>query len=228
VSRAGRHRELAERVHAFIDGSLAGAGPEPFEALALDIHRWQVEHDAVLAALVEGPVDAVERIPAVPVSLFRDLAVGTIRPGTEGALFRTSGTTGPQRGAHRLLDTALYDHGSLAWAARCVPDAPRDVVALLADPAVTPDSSLSHMVALFGDCTWHVREGVLGREALDARCAPRGAPCTSRPRRSRRPSGSRATCPPCPTAAWSWSPAASRAARSRSTTTACTRPSARA
>lgn len=169
MSRTGLHGELARRIHAFIDGSLAGSPPESFEALALDVHRWQAAHDAVVAALVEGPVETVEQIPAVPVSLFRDLSVGTVRPGQEGALFRTSGTTSGERGTHRLLDTALYDHGALAWAQRCVPDAPREVVALLADPADTPDSSLSHMVALFGTCSWHLRDGVLDREGLDAR-----------------------------------------------------------
>lgn len=169
MTRTGTHLALARRVLAFVDGSLAGAPPEPFETLALDIHRWQVANDPVLAALVEGPVDRVEHIPAVPVALFRELPVGTVRPGQEGALFRTSGTTDARRGEHRLLDTALYDHGAVAWAERCVPGAPRDVVALLADPAEAPDSSLSHMVARFGNCTWHLRDGVLQRASLDRR-----------------------------------------------------------
>jgi hypothetical protein len=56
----------------------------------------------------------------------------------------------------------------MAWARRCVPDAPTRVIALLGDPTTAPDSSLSHMVALFGDATWHVADGELDREGLDA------------------------------------------------------------
>ena len=43
--------ELARRIRRFIASSLDGAPSEPFEALALDIHRWQVTQDPVLAAL---------------------------------------------------------------------------------------------------------------------------------------------------------------------------------
>lgn len=158
---------LAVRIAAFVDGSLAGRTPEPFEALALAVHRWQVARDPVLAALVEGPVDAWTRIPAVPVALFRELPVGTVRPGR--VVFRTSGTSGDGRGEHHLADTALYDRGALAWARRCVPGLPRDACALLEDPGEAPDSSLSHMVALFGRCSWHLRAGVLDRDGLAER-----------------------------------------------------------
>ena len=89
-----------------------------------------------------------------------------------GAVFRTSGTTGGGRGTHRLLDTFLYDRGALAWALRCAPDLPADVIALLEDPALATDSSLSHMVGLFpratGRAVWHVIDGNLDVEGATA------------------------------------------------------------
>jgi hypothetical protein len=149
---------------------------EPFERLALDIHRWQATQDPVLASLVEGSVTSWQQIPAVPVALFKDLPVGTVKPGTEAARFHTSGTTGGGRGTHRLRSTALYDHGALTWARACVPESPQDVAALLLDPADNPESSLSHMVALFGTCTWHLGPNGVDGESFNARVADATAP----------------------------------------------------
>jgi acyl-CoA synthetase (AMP-forming)/AMP-acid ligase II len=153
---------LQLRVLAFIDSSLVGPPSEPFEALALDIHRYQLAHDPVRKALSAGPVTSWQDIPAIPVDLFKDLPIGTVRPEQAAITFRTSGTTGGSRGCHYLHDTRLYDHGARLWHQRCVPDAPTRVVALLHDPSQVPDSSLSHMVADFGTVTW-----TLGDAGLD-------------------------------------------------------------
>lgn len=168
------HRDdLAARVHAWIDGSLLGAPPEPWEALLLDVHRWQAVHDPGLAALATDVVRAWTDVPAVPVDLYKRVRVGTVKDPRPPVLFRTSGTTGAGRGEHALRDTALYDHGARAWAERCVPGRPADVVALLDDPARTPDSSLSHMVGSFAtaSASWHVRDGHLDRAGLNAAVA---------------------------------------------------------
>ncbi|MCA9492278.1 MAG: acyl-protein synthetase, partial [Myxococcales bacterium] len=171
----GEAAVLADRVAAWVIGSLAGHAPEPFDALAADLHRWQVAHDPVLASLVEED----GRIPAVPVGLFRDPGVGTA--GADAPIvFRTSGTTDARRGEHRLRSTALYDLGAVRWARRCVPHLPGRVEALLEDPALKPDSSLSHMVASFGPARWHVRDGHVDADAL-ARgwSGPAFVPCTA-------------------------------------------------
>ncbi len=160
---------LAGRVSDFIRTSLEGPPSEPFEALALDLHRWQVAQDPVLASLVEGPVRSWLDIPAVPVALFKDLPVGTLGRDEPAVVFRTSGTTGSGRGAHRMRSTVLYDLGALTWARRAVPGAPTQVAALLENPKGAPDSSLSHMVALFGECTWHLVDGHLDRASLAER-----------------------------------------------------------
>ncbi|MCB9664290.1 MAG: hypothetical protein H6732_09265 [Alphaproteobacteria bacterium] len=163
---------LAARIRAFVDGSLRGAPPESFDELAVAIARWQAAHSPVLAALAPPP-DTVDAIPPVPVELFKRLPVGTVTAEPAPVCFRTSGTTGSGRGTQRLWSADLYDHGALAWARRCVPDLPAQVVALLEDPVTAPDSSLSHMVALFprppGDASWHVVDGVADLPSLVAR-----------------------------------------------------------
>ena len=156
---------LAERIAAFIDGSLLGVPPEPFETLALDVHAYQVAHAPVVEALVQEEVVHWTQIPAVPVGLFKDLPVGTVREGEPAVVFRTSGTTSGGRGVHRLRSTALYDRAARSWARRCVPGAPRHVVALLDDAERVTDASLAHMVAGFGSVVWTLHDGVLDVDA---------------------------------------------------------------
>ncbi len=165
----GEAAALAARIAAFLDASLDGEPPEPFEALALALHRYQRAHSPAVASLTDGDVPRWEDLPAVPTALFQRVAVGPLDPASAPIVFRTSGTTTGRRGAHALRSTELYDRGAIAWFRRCVPSAPTDIVALLEDPAQAPDSSLSHMVALFGDATWHVESGSLARASLDVR-----------------------------------------------------------
>jgi len=148
---------LKARIADFQDRSLAGDSTG-FDELLLAVHRWQRSIDPVVRAL-GGPAERWDEIPAVPVDVFKYARVGTCRQG--GRVFRTSGTTVGQRGEHWVEDTELYDRGALAWANLQVPQMPRRIVALLSDPAEAPDSSLSHMVALFGDVSWHVYGGKL-------------------------------------------------------------------
>lgn len=172
----GEAASLAARIRAFVDSSLQGAPSEPFEALALDLADFQRRHDPVAAALTLAAPARWEEIPAVPVDLFKSLPVGTVREGEPHHAFRTSGTTQGTRGVHRMRSTALYDHGALAWARKVAPDAPPRVLALLGDPAVVPDSSLSHMVALFGPARWFWREDRVDVDALHAALAAAPAP----------------------------------------------------
>jgi len=90
-------------------------------------------------------------------------------------LFQTSGTTTGLRGQHHLTQLDLYDVGSLLWMRACVPDGPEEVVALLDDPGLHPDSSLSHMVSLFphgsGQASWHTEGGHLRVTSLNRKIA---------------------------------------------------------
>ncbi len=154
---------LSDRIAAWIDAALEGsAGPEPWEALALDIFRYQAERDPVLASLAERPVTTWTEIPAMPVGLFKDLPVGTVAPGEGVVSFQTSGTTGGGRGVHRLRSTALIDRAAWGWATQVIGEIPTRIVALLEDPATAPDSSLSHMIGSFpGTKSWCLRSGEL-------------------------------------------------------------------
>lgn len=176
---SGQAAALAQRVSAYISASTQGLLTEPFEQLALELHRWQVANVAVVGALTEGPVARWQDLPAVPVSLFKDLDIGPDPSEPVAATFLTSGTTTSKRGVHRLRSTALYDQGAVAWARACVPNLPRRVVALLDDPRSTPTSSLSHMVALFSPasrCSWHCVDGLVDDASLEAALAQSDEP----------------------------------------------------
>lgn len=120
-----------------------------FDTLAVALFRWQIERNPAYAAMAEGAdPQRAEEIPAVPVDLFKQLALRSFPPGSPEVVFRTSGTTGQVRGEHHLLDTTLYDFASERWFRAAVPDAPRRIVSLC---PTEPDSSLGHMVGLFGE-----------------------------------------------------------------------------
>jgi hypothetical protein len=143
---------LAARIAEFIRGH----SEEPFGLLALDVHAWQVAHSPVAAALATTEVATWRELPAVPVDLFKRVTVGTVPEG-QGVSFRTSGTTQGRRGVHRTWGTDLYDLGAEAWARACVPELPSRAHALLSDPLVHPDSSLSHMVEhLCTGASWYL------------------------------------------------------------------------
>ncbi len=171
---------LQARIRAYMDGSLVGQAPEAFDTLARAVHTWQAEQAPHLAAMSPPMVRSWHDLPAVPVDLYKRLRIGTVLDDPAPVTFLTSGTTGGGRGVHALRDTVLYDHGALAWWRRCVPDAPADVVALLDDAILAPDSSLSHMVGLFGSAahpvSWHVVSGALDVEGLELRVRAAQAP----------------------------------------------------
>ena len=138
--------ELRDAVSRFI---VFGEGER--EALALAIHREQVASQTHLAALAGGLLPMRLRdIPAVPVSLFKDLDLGPQPPLPGDVIFRTSGTTGQKRGVHRSRDTVLYDLGAVLHARARLEGTgglPDRVVSLCPTDS---DSSLGHMLQLFG------------------------------------------------------------------------------
>ena len=160
-------RALESRICRCIESVVSGVRADSFESLALAIHRWQARQGGVVAALVEGEIDHWRAIPAVPVRLFKELNVGNVQ--NPAVTFCTSGTTTGRRGIHRLRSATIYDYGAYVWFRRCVPQAPRTVLALLANPAEVNDSSLSYMVSLFGHVSWHVRGGRLDIDSLSQR-----------------------------------------------------------
>ena len=123
---------------------------EEFERLALQLWADQVrrnpEYGRWSTWLLHGKhPNRWEDIPAVPVTLFRDLSLTCFPPMLARHHFRTSGTTGP-RGSHRLLDTEMYDCGSI-WGRDCIiGSVPSEGVSLV---STSTDSSLGHMCRYF-------------------------------------------------------------------------------
>jgi hypothetical protein len=180
---------LHARVQAFIQASIEAAATEPFDALALDLARFQAAHIPAIARLARArhldlaSTPDASRIPAVPCDVFRLARIAAHPASDDRALFRTSGSTQGlgARGEHPLRRTDTYAMGALAWGRRLLfPDHARLRTLVLAPPpAEQPDSSLGFMLDLFartlgGPFTFHIREGALDpvsveRAARDAR-----------------------------------------------------------
>jgi hypothetical protein len=176
------HERARERVRAFERGERG----EPFDTLAADIARFQAANVAgygrLCAARGISPssIARASDAPAVPAEAFKMARVFAFDDAAAAFTFRTSGTTVGARGAHRFRDIATYDEGALAFGRRMLVGDAAKIVALVLGPsdAEAPDSSLSHMCALFareldpefeGARAFFVRGGSLDVAALRAR-----------------------------------------------------------
>jgi hypothetical protein len=151
--------ELHRRARAFVAAFEAKrATPEPFDALACSIARYQATHVEGFARLCKARgVDpaALERasdIPAVPTDAFKLARVAAFPESETRIVFRTSGTTIGARGSHAMRGTDTYDAGALAFGRSSLArDLTKRVPVLVVGPSpdVLPDSSLTHMLDLF-------------------------------------------------------------------------------
>ncbi len=143
--------ELHERAQRFATAS----APEPFEALALDIARFQAEASPGFRRLLAargGTLNGIDDIPAVPSDAFRLARVATYPAELDTARFHTSGTTGSERGTHALRRTDTYEQVSLAFGRQALLPSracSAVVVALAPAPTRPPSSSLGYMMARF-------------------------------------------------------------------------------
>jgi hypothetical protein len=182
---------LHRRARAFIAASIRGGATEPFDALAVDVARFQIQRVAAASRLARARGIAPEtlreaaQIPAVPTDVFRFARVAAHPPEEDVAVFRTSGTTSGARGAHAFRTLATYDAAASAWGARLLLGmkgddgaAPRDdftVISLTPPPDEATDSSLVHMIALFarpqrGPVTFHLAGGALDPRGVERAC----------------------------------------------------------
>jgi hypothetical protein len=170
---------LHTRARAFIDAP----DPAGFDALALDLARFQAAHVPVFTRLVRArgvDLDAArtaDAIPAVPTDVFRLARVAAHPPELDARVFRTSGTSqgAGARGEHPMRATATYEHAALAWGrAMLFADRPRlRPIVLAPSSSDLPDSSLSFMLDLFaaalgGRASHHVALGPDGSATIDA------------------------------------------------------------
>jgi hypothetical protein len=185
---------LHERALAFVRAFEGGSPmPEPFDALACDVARFQAAHVPGFARLCQArgasPENFAEArdVPAVPTDAFRVSRVAWFPPEEAKATFRTSGTTAGARGIHEMRRPSTYDAAALAsgrWALapERTPARGRVVIVLQPSPEEAPDSSLSRMTALFArelstkgprepGPVHFVEDGVLDLAGLDERVA---------------------------------------------------------
>ncbi|MCA9601431.1 MAG: acyl-protein synthetase [Myxococcales bacterium] len=121
--------------------------------------------DALLTSLAEiqaATVPAYARLiaargrdpyPAMPTDVFRFARVAWHPAADDVRVFRTSGTTHGERGAHPFRDLETYDRAAEAAARHALfPDVARIDMAIVApDEREAPDSSLAYMLARFGE-----------------------------------------------------------------------------
>ncbi len=165
--------------------------PESFDALAVDIARFQASRVPGYARLCAARgVDPRRRRRAPPTcrpfrpTPSRSRSVFAFEPASAASVFRTSGTTLGARGAHAMRDVGTYDAAALAFGramlAPGLAGSPARVPVLVVGPsaAEAPDSSLAHMcdalrpslgAAEPPDRTFFVREGISQIESLRAR-----------------------------------------------------------
>ena len=143
-------RALEKRVLSFIDDPES----DEFLALLVEVVAYQRKWNPQLSAFWEsrdfrGAPTHADEVPGVPTDVFRHVPLYS-REGSVLRTFRTSGTTSGARGESRRLSTLVYDYGAIAHArATTLPAEKYEFVHLVLNPKEHPDSSLSHMVALF-------------------------------------------------------------------------------
>lgn len=126
-----------------------------FEKLALNAFRYQYQNNTVYrdfcGYLLKSPenVVCVEEIPFLPIELFKNQIVISGSIDSE-AIFKSSGTTGPNQSKHFVKDLAIYRSTAIEGFKR-VFGSPSDFsfIALLPGYMDRPDSSLIYMVNEF-------------------------------------------------------------------------------
>jgi hypothetical protein len=180
------HARARAFAHAFASGRRM---PEPFDALAVDLARFQARRVPGYARLCAARGVDPEQIataaeaPAVPTDAFKVADVFAFDAADACATFHTSGTTLGARGTHRMRDVATYDAAALAFGgAMLAPGNDTVSAVLVVGPSAeeAPDSSLAHMCALFAatfavrqpdERTYFVRSGSLDVPGLRDRVA---------------------------------------------------------
>ena len=182
----GLHVRARAMVRAF-EGGLAM--PESFDALAVDLARFQAKtvpgYARLCAARGVDPSRLVRAgdAPAVPTDAFKLAHVFAFDEGDAAVTFRTSGTTLGARGVHRMRDAGTYDAASLAFGRAMLArglSAPVPIVVIGPSAEEAADSSLAHMCTLFArtfgpggpaEATYFIRGGRLDVDGLRARVA---------------------------------------------------------
>lgn len=129
--------------------------PEDFNAVALEIFRYQFEYNAVYRKFAQCfcndpfTITHYEYIPFLPVEFFKSEIVMCGKETPE-AVFRSSGTTGTGESVHYISDLSVYNRSSVnAFEMFYGSLQDYSILALLPSYLETRDSSLVWMANLF-------------------------------------------------------------------------------
>ena len=123
-----------------------------FNDIALKLFAHQIQQNRAYGLMAQDIRPKTwKEIPAVPVDLFRSIALCCFPPFFARHVFFTSGTTG-QKGVHRLMDTELYDLGAIQHMIKVIGGVPKRGISLVSTAST---SSLGHMCRLFAPHTEH-------------------------------------------------------------------------
>ena len=163
------NEHLSDSLHQRVCDFAQGGEGDSFDALALDIARYQNTHVAPFQRLVKSraldltKLTQASQLPAIPTDVFRLARVAAHPVALDTRVFRTSGTTSGTRGQHFFRTVRTYETVSLLAAATGLideskpvtsatlpPSSPWRVLVLAPTPEQLPDSSLGFMCELFG------------------------------------------------------------------------------
>lgn len=123
---------------------------DEFESIALEVFRYQFEHNIVYReyALAIGKSDPkkLNEIPFLPIEFFKthDVYCGIEQPEL---VFKSSGTTGLQRSKHLIKEASIYCRSfSIAYSALIGDPKDQVILALLPNYIEQGESSLVYMV----------------------------------------------------------------------------------
>jgi len=157
---------LEEQLLALIARSSGEIAEEEFNAVALEVFRFQRENNLPywqFCAYQKTPAELTHwsDIPAVPTGAFRQAKLRAFPESETLATFRTSGTTGEGYGSHYFRSLRLYEASLLrAWQRLALPPLPQ--VILTQRPGDAPHSSLCYMMGTlgaFGPQAWCIDAG---------------------------------------------------------------------
>lgn len=154
------------------------SGSVSFSSALTSVVRYQAAHVPALSrywarrgfdgVAFDGELPkAADEIPAVPTDVFRHVRLVSEEGGASPAtVFRTSGTTSGARGEAYRVSTRAYDAGAVRWfresLGRDISTDGASFPALVFDPTVTNDSSLSHMVGVLAEASGGTARYYLG------------------------------------------------------------------
>jgi hypothetical protein len=151
-ARADGWRDESDALHARVRAFAAGEGGDTFEALALDIARFQAAYNEGYARLLSLSPGALERgeIVPVPSEAFRHTRVAVHPESEDEVTFFSSGTTAEGRSTHPMRTTRTYRELSLIHGRKALLAEELPLVAVLAEePKAVPTSSLNFMLREF-------------------------------------------------------------------------------